>query len=408
MRRSPSGIRGAALMPGLLARAPFGNGTASVALLVAITMTGTLAMHIFVPALPGAGHDLGATPAAMQLTITLYLVGLAAGQLVYGPVSDRFGRRPVIIGSLVLYLVGFCLAVPAASIGGLVVARVLQSLGGCGSLVIGRAMVRDVSTGQDAARQLALLTMAMSMTPALAPAVGGVIDGYFGWRAIFVALALLVTILLALVVLTLPETNRNPIAIPGIRAILGGYGRLARSAKFRNYVIAGSCGGTSLYAFLAVAPFLIGTLLGRSSQEVGLWCLFVTVGMAVGSALVRVVAGRYEIRVAAQRGNLVCLASAVVLTGLILAGSFSIWTLVLPLFCYAIGVGIMGPNAVAGLMNVDPAAAGSASSLYGFVAMGFGAAFTVPVAIFHDAGALPMALTLLVASSLAAVALHRV
>ncbi|NNM74926.1 multidrug effflux MFS transporter [Enterovirga aerilata] len=396
-------------MRSILTRPPFGNpSSASIALLVAITMTGTLAMHIFVPALPRAGADLGASPGAMQLTVTLYLVGLAAGQLVYGPISDRFGRRPVIIASLLIYLGGFLLAIPAASIGGLIVARVLQSLGGCGSLVIGRAMVRDVSSGQDAARQLALLTMAMSMTPALAPAIGGVIDGTFGWRAIFVALAGLVAVLLLLVLLTLPETNRRPVALPGVRAIFGAYARLARSVKFRRYTVAASCGGTSLYAFLAVAPFLIGEMLGRSSQEVGLWCLFVTVGMAVGSALVRTVAGRHEVRVAAQRGNLICLGAAIVLVGLVLAAPFTIWTLVLPLFAYAIGVGIMGPNAVAGLMNVDPDAAGSASSLYGFIAMGFGALYTIPVAVFHGAGALPMALTLLFAASLAAFALHRV
>jgi DHA1 family bicyclomycin/chloramphenicol resistance-like MFS transporter len=130
--------------------------------------------------------------------------------------------------------------------------------------------------------------------------------------------------------------------------------------------------------------------------------------MAVGSALVRLVGGRAEVRVAAQRGNLVCLGSAIVLTGLVLAGELTIWALVLPLFTYAVGVGIMGPNAVAGLMNVDPDAAGSASSLYGFVAMLFGAMFTIPVTIFHDAGALPMALTLLFASGLAAFALNRV
>ncbi len=396
-------------MRSILSRPPFGNpASASIALLVAITMTGTLAMHVFVPALPQAGADLGASPGAMQLTITLYLVGLAAGQLVYGPISDRFGRRPVIIVSLLLYLVGFLLAIPAASIGGLIVARVLQSLGGCGSLVIGRAMVRDVSSGQDAARQLAFLTMAMSMTPALAPAIGGFIDHAFGWRAIFVALAVLVAVILLLVVFTLPETNRRPIALPGFRATFGSYARLARSAKFRRYTIAAACGGTSLYAFLAVAPFLIGEMLGRSSQEVGLWCLFVTVGMAVGSALFRMIARQSEVRVAAQRGNLICLASAIVLAGLIAGGFFSIWTLVLPLFTYAIGVGVMGPNAVAGLMNVDPDAAGSASSLYGFVSMGFGALYTVPVALFHGAGALPMALTLLFASCLAAAALHRV
>lgn len=395
-------------MPQVWTEPPFGRGKASIALLVAVTMTGTLAMHIFVPALPRAGAEIGASPAAMQLTITLFLVGLAAGQLVYGPISDRFGRRPVILASLAIYLGGILLAVPASTIGGLVVARVLQSLGACGSLVIGRAMVRDVSGGAHAAKQLALLTMAMSMTPALAPAIGGLIDGAFGWRAVFVALALLVAALLGIVFLTLPETNRHPIALPGIRAVAGGYAQLLRSAKFRRYTVAASCGGTSLYAFLAVAPFLIGDLLRRSSQEVGLWCLFVTVGMAVGSALFRTLATRLEVREGARRGNLLCFGSAVVLLGIDLSGQLTLATLVLPLFVYAVGVGIMGPNAVAGLMNVIPEAAGSASSLYGFVAMAFGALFTIPGALFHGAGALPMALTLLAASTLAAFSLQRV
>ena len=164
-------------MRAILTRPPFRTQAgASLPLLVAITMTGTVAMHIFVPALPDAAADLQASAFEAQLTITLYLCGLAGGQLVYGPISDRFGRRPVIIASLALYLVGFLLAIPAQSMGFLVFARVLQSLGGCGSLVIGRAMVRDISAGEDATRQLAVLTMAMSMTPALAPAVGGFVN----------------------------------------------------------------------------------------------------------------------------------------------------------------------------------------------------------------------------------------
>ncbi len=141
---------------------------ASLPLLVAVTMTGTVALHIFVPALAAAAADLGTTPVAAQLTITLYLVGLACGQLVYGPLSDRFGRRPVLIAGLSLYLAGLLLAIPARSIEVLIVARILQSLGACGSLVLGRAMVRDVSTATDAARKIAILTMAMTLTPALA------------------------------------------------------------------------------------------------------------------------------------------------------------------------------------------------------------------------------------------------
>lgn len=381
---------------------------ASLPLLVGVTMTGTLAMHIFVPALPNAASDLNATPFQAQLTITLFLVGLAGGQLLYGPLSDRFGRRPTIMASLAIYLVGFLLAIPAQSIAFLIVARLLQSLGACGSLVIGRAMVRDVSSGEDATRQLAVLTMAMSMTPALAPAVGGFINAWFGWRAIFAVLALLVGALLLVVVLTLPETNRNPVALPGIRAVASGYGRLLRSAKFRNYTIAGSCGGTSLYAFLAVAPFLLIDVLHRSSEEVGLYCLLVTLGLLVGAGIARQTAGRLDIRKAARLGNAVCLVSALALLAIDLSGQLSVPGLLLPLFVYAVGVGVLGPNTVAGLMNVHPEAAGSASSLYGFCAMSFGAAFTLPVAILHTGSALPVAATLIFASLLAGLALQRV
>ncbi|GJD51596.1 Inner membrane transport protein YdhC [Methylobacterium crusticola] len=383
-------------------------GRASLPLLVAVTMTGTVALHIFVPALAAAAADLGTTPVAAQLTITLYLVGLACGQLVYGPLSDRFGRRPVLIAGLSLYLVGLLLAIPAQSIGVLIAARVLQSLGACGSLVLGRAMVRDVSTSVDAARKIAILTMAMTLTPALAPAIGGVVNEAFGWRAVFVVLAALVAFLGALVVFTLPETNRQPVALPGIGAVAAAYLRLLRAPVYRAYVVAGACAGTSLYAFLAVAPFLLVDRLGRSSQEVGLDCLVVVLGMVVGSAVAGRLAGRVPIRQAARGGNLLCLASALALLGLDLGGQLSVTTLLAPLVVYAVGIGVLGPNAVAGLMNVDPHAAGSASSLYGFLQMGFGALFTLAVASWHDGSAAPVATTLLVASLIAAFALRRV
>ncbi len=381
--------------------------SASLTLLVAITMTGTVAMHVFVPALPDVAAELGASAFAAQLTLTLYLCGLAGGQLVYGPVSDRFGRRPTIIFSLALYLLGFLLAIPAATISWLIGARILQSLGGCGALVIGRAMVRDVSTSEDATRQLAVLTMAMGLTPALAPALGGFINLWFGWRAIFVVLAAVVGILLTLVLVTLPETNLHPVSLPGIRPIVAGYRRLLRSSRYRKYLVAGACGGTSLYAFLSASPFLIMDVLHRPSSEVGIYCLVVTAGMIVGSLFARQLAGRLEIRHAARRGNMICLVGAAGLLAIALSGYLSVVTLIAPLVIYALGIGILGPNAVAGLMNVDPEAAGSASSLYGFTQMAFGAMFTLSVAIWHDGTAVPVAVTLMAAAAISATSLHR-
>src|SRR5260221_13688819 len=171
----------------VLARPLLRNRTVpSLALLIAVTMTGTMAMHIFVPAMPAAAADLGASPSLIQSTITLYIVGLAAGQLIYGPLSDRFGRRPVLLFSLALYVLGLVLAIPVASVGALIGARVLQSLGACGALVLGRAMVRDSSTGDDAVRRLAAVKIPTTTTPPNTPANRGAgIRWFRGWAFFF-------------------------------------------------------------------------------------------------------------------------------------------------------------------------------------------------------------------------------
>lgn len=379
-----------------------------LALLIAVTMSGTVALHVFIPALPAVSRELGASPTTVQFTITMFLVGLAAGQLIYGPLSDRFGRRPVLIGSLALYLLGFLLAIPAASIGALIFARVLQSLGACGALVLGRAMVRDVSTEADATKQMAVLITCMTLTPSLAPGLGGLIEAWFGWRAIFVALAVTVAVMLLLVVSLAPETNRNPTTTRGISFVLGGYARLLRSGKFRRYLLAGSCAGTSLYAFLAVAPFLYVELLHRSAQEVGLFCVIVSLGMAAGAFLVRLLIGRMDLRRGARLGNLVSVLGAVLLLAAHVAGMLNVATLTGATLIYALGVGISGPNIVTGAMSVDPAAAGSASGLYGFCQMAIGAVCTLAVGLWHDGTALPLAVVLCIASITASIALSRV
>ena len=379
-----------------------------LALLIAVTMMGTVALHIFVPVLPAVGRDLGASPTTVQLTITMYLVGLAVGQLVYGPISDRFGRRPVLIVSLLLYLFGFLLAIPAESIDALILARILQSLGACGALVLGRAMVRDVATEKDAAKQMAVLITCMTLTPSIAPGLGGLIAAWLGWRAIFVILAVTVALLLTLVVSLAPETNRNPVTTRGISFVLGGYARLLRSGKFRRYVLAGACAGTSLYAFLAVAPFLYIELLHRSPQEVGLFCVIVSLGMAAGAMLVRLLIGRMELRRGALLGNVICLVAAFSLLALHFAGLISVFTLTGATLLYALGVGIAGPNIVTIAMSVDPGAAGSASGIYGFSQMTIGALCTLAVGLWHDGTALPLAVVLCGAALTAAISLRRV
>jgi MFS transporter, DHA1 family, multidrug resistance protein len=189
--------------------------------------------------------------------------------------------------------------------------------------------------------------------------------------------------------------------------VLAGYLRLVRIPVFRAYLVAGACGGTSLYAFLAVAPFLLVDRLGRSSQEVGFDCLIVVFGMVGGAVLASRLAARVPIRKAARRGNLLCIAAALSLLVVDRTGMLGVVSLIVPLFAYAVGVGLLSPNAVAGLMNVDPHAAGSASSLYGFTQMTFGALFTAAASAWPATSATPVALALLSAGLIAGLALRR-
>ena len=379
----------------------------SLALLIAVTMTGTVAMHVFVPAMPEAARDLGVSPALIQSTITLYIGGLAIGQLFYGPLSDRFGRRPALLVSLVLYLVGLVAAIPASTITALVMARVLQSLGACGALVIGRAMVRDSSRGDDIVRRLAALTIAMTVTPALAPALGGVISSRFGWNGIFVILAAVVAVLLALVVTSLPETGGAAAPQSGMRAMFTNFGRLLLQPSFRNYLIAGTLCTTSIYAFLSASPFLFVDLLHRTASEAGIYCMVVLAGMIVGATIARRTAGRIPIRSGALWGSRCCLFGAALLLAIDLAHLLSVPAIIAPMIVYSVGVGLMSPNAVSGLMNAAPGAVGTASSLYGFCQMSFGALVTFVVAVWQDGTALPVAAILVIAATTAQLALHR-
>jgi DHA1 family bicyclomycin/chloramphenicol resistance-like MFS transporter len=185
-------------------------------------------MHILIPVLPLAAADFSVSRRAIQQAITLYLFGIAGGQLLYGPVSDRFGRRPTLIAALILYIAAGAVAGWAATIGTLLIARVLQAVGGCGGLVLGRAIVRDSAGRGEATSRMALLTMVQSLAPGVGPAVGGFLGAWFGWRSIFVMLVALGLVTLAGVVLAMPETTA---ARPSGR-MLRGYPQLLRSRTF--------------------------------------------------------------------------------------------------------------------------------------------------------------------------------
>ncbi len=361
-------------------------------LLVMITISGTMAMHMFVPALPFAARGLSTSVGEMQMTISLYILGLASGQLLYGPLSDVMGRRPVLIAGLVLYALAGLAAALAPNLHLLLGARLAQGLGGCAGLALGRAIVRDTAQADAAVRQLALMNLMMMVGPGLAPIVGGMVATTMGWRAVFWVLAAVGLLTVWLTWRLLPETGggggqkgavpAGASSFPGM--LLHGYGGLLSSARFVGYAVGGGCTTTAIYAFIAAAPFIFITELHRAAGEVGFYLGFMIVGMSVGNALT----GRLIRRVPMERllltGNLICLASAVFMLAIVLAGALTLYGILGAMLVLTCGAGMASPAALTKAISVDPGRIGSAAGLYGCAQMMIGALCTTLAAVGGD------------------------
>jgi MFS transporter, DHA1 family, multidrug resistance protein len=378
----------------LLTEPPFGRSSRPpFILLVAMTACGTLGMHVIIPALPDTAKALGMSIGTAQLTITLYLIGLAVGQLIYGPISDRFGRRPVILCGLLVFTLASIVTAAASSATVLIGARVLQSLGGCSGLVLGRAAVRDGATAEKAAGQLALLTLVMSMVPAIAPAIGGFITGWFGWRASFVLLALIGFLILSACTLRLPETIAN--AGASNRNMATAYLRLLRSPRFLGYAVGGACTTTAFYAFMSASPFIFQRWLHQTPEQIGIYYLFLMLGVALGSLGANRLAGRVAVTVALRLANALGIAGAALFALADLFDIVSVASIVAPVCLFMVGAGMASPFALAGSVSVNPQAIGAASGLYGFFQMAYGMLCTIAVETWSPGAIYPVVTVLL-------------
>lgn len=363
-----------------------------LALLVAMTAIGPATLNILVPALPGLSTRLAADPNTVQLTVSLYLVSLACAQLLLGPLSDRFGRRPVVLAGLSLNVLASLAAFAATSIEALIAARALQAMGASAGIVMGRAIIRDLYERDRAASMIGLVTAAMVIAPMVSPLIGGVLDTTFGWEAIFLFVALMALAVLIWTVPALPETRPAAVAAtPGKlwqewRALLG-------SAKFHGYILAGALGSMAFFTFLGGGPHVVVTMMGRTSAEYGLWFAVAPLGYMIGNFAASRLTLRWGVDVMIMAGAAVEFIGAGLTLALIAtvpeAGPVTIFV---PQIIINIGNGLLLPNAIAGAVSVRPQAAGSAAGLAGFAQMALGAAAaqTVTLALAGATTALPM------------------
>ena len=341
---------------------------ALTALLAALTAVGPLSTDMYLPSLPDIARDLGASTPLVQFTLSAYLIGFACGQIVYGPISDRHGRKPVLLAAVALFTFGTLVCMVSTSIEMLIVARTLQALGGSGAVVVTRAIVRDLYSGARAGRELSLIGSVMALAPVVAPIGGGVLQTAFGWRSIFIVLAVAGAAAFVVVWRSLPETLAKRAAeAASASSMMRSYRIVAGNRVYLAYLGLGSLSYAGLFAWISGASFVLQNLYGLTPFVFG--CVFAvgSLGYLAGSTIAARLVSRFGLggmsgigaAALALGGLLACLSIALGLT--------SSLSLVLPVAVFLAGLGMVLPQSIAGAITPFPERAGAASSLFGFV-----------------------------------------
>ena len=338
-----------------------------IANLLAQISFGLLAMTLCLPSMQEWGAIFHTRQADVQLTFSGYVVAYGALQLVYGPLSDRHGRKPILMIGLVVAGLASVMAALATDIATLTAARVLQGAGSAASMVVGRSMVQDLFTGPQRTRVMAYIGMALGMCPPLATLIGGQVHVRWGWQLNFVLLAVLAMLLLAAAWLGLPRVPK-PAAAPGhwLRAMLSAYARLMREPRFLLYVAILAATTATFYAFLAGAPIVLKGY-GIGPDGIGWFIMAVPVSYILGNFMTsRLIAQAGESRVMAW-GQALTVAGLLILLALGLGGVQTALAVALPLILLGLGHGLINPPALAGTVGVMPALAGSAAAVAGLM-----------------------------------------
>jgi len=344
-----------------------------IALLIAVSAVSPLGINMYLPSMPSMARAFGVDFTTIQLTLSLYLAAMAVGQLIVGPLSDRLGRRPVLLIGLLVFVLGSLLCLAAQSVDLLIFGRVVQAIGGCAGITLGRAIVRDLYGGNQVASMIGYVTMGMAVAPMIAPTIGGILEIFYGWRASFVFLAIFGSLALLFAYWQLYETNKNRGSSGSLRHLAYGYLSLFRSRLFWGYTLAASFVSAVFFAFVAGAPYVMIELMGRSPAEYGFYFAIVPSGYLLGN----LASGRLAGRVGPNRmiliGTCMTLASIAAMIMAFSQSSMHPVALFGPMFFIGVGNGLVLPSGIAGAVSVKPEVAGAAAGLSGSLQIGFGA-----------------------------------
>lgn len=369
----------------------------------AISALTPLAIDMYLPAMPEIAKDLGAFPGAVQQTLVAYTAGFAIGQMVHGPISDSYGRRPVLIVGIALFLVGAIACALAVDIETLTYVRAAQGFFGAAAAVIIQALVRDMFDRDDFARTMSFITLVMTIAPLAAPMLGGYLAVWWGWRSIFWLLAAMAAVVIVLVLTLLPETlakeNRPPLRI---NATLRNFGKILRCKKSLGYIFASGFSFAGMFSFLTAGSFVYIDYYGVSTENFGylfglnVICLIVMTFL--NGKFVRKMGSENMLRI----GLLIQLIAGLSMIAAQMM-NLGLWGTVVPVVFYIGTISMVGSNTMACVLSSYPDLAGTASSLAGTMRFGIGTLVGGIISMSHMHSAWPLAISMALCSVLSVV-----
>jgi drug resistance transporter, Bcr/CflA subfamily len=360
-----------------------------VLLLGALTAMDPLSIDMYLPAFSDIQKSFETSFSLVEMSVSAFFVGMAFGQLIYGPLADRFGRKKPLMAGMMLYLIATIGCAYAPNIETFIFARVLQALGGCAGMVITRAIVRDVFDKKRVAEFLSSMALVMGLAPILAPSMGSFVNHYFGWKAIFVALALANIFCFICIYMFLPETNFHRKEKMDLIGTLKAYGGLLKTKSFVGYLIPDAAVRAGMFAYIAGSPFVFIELFGIPKEQYG-WIFGMNgLGLMAASQINRRLLKRYDPELILKWSVRAAFVAALIV---FIAPQVSMVPAVtlLPLFLFLACLNFIGPNSLAGALATQGHQAGTASALYGCLQWSLASGSAFLVSHFHNGTAMPM------------------
>lgn len=363
----------------------------TILILGALATISPFSIDMYLPGFPAIAQDLNTSIEQVQLSLTAYLVGIAVGQLIYGPLLDRYGRKMPLYAGLVIYIVASLACAFTESAEALILMRFIQAVGGCAGMVAAQALVRDLFPVNKTAQAFSLITLVIAVSPMIAPTVGGYVTAAFGWHSVFILLAAITALMIVGVMFALPEGRQADSSISlKPKPVLKNFGQVLREEQFLLYMLAGGIATAAPFAYIAGSADVFMNIYQVSEQQYGWIFAFLAFAMIGSTQLNHVILNRYTSQ---QVINFTLIYQNLVGILLVL-GSYYGWygkySLIALLFIFLTGQGLLNPNATALSLAPFTRNTGSAAALLGSFRMAMGGLMSAAVSVFHNGSTMPM------------------